>query len=62
MSTKAAMLCVETNNDEVLQAVKAVVQFGWPVDKRKLPPAVVLYFDIRNEVVVQDCFLGVTGL
>ena len=34
---EAEMFRVETENDEVLQAVKAVVQSGWPADKRELP-------------------------
>lgn len=54
---KAAMFHVETNNDEVLNAVKAIVQSRWPEDKRKLSPVVALFFDIRNELVVQDGFI-----
>lgn len=39
---KLARLKDETSKDEVLQAVKAAIQCGWP------------YFPFRNELVVQD--------
>ena len=51
---EAEMFRVETNNDEVLQAVKAIVQSGWPAEKRKLPPTVAIYYDFRDELVIQD--------
>ena len=54
---KAEMFCVETENDEVLQAVKAVVQSGWPADKRELPLTVALYYDVRDELVIQGGLL-----
>ena len=37
---KLARLKDETNKDEVLQAVKAAIQRGWPESKRHLPAAV----------------------
>ena len=44
----------ETCKDEVLQAVKAAIQCGWPERKSNLPAAVTAYFPFRNELVVQD--------
>ena len=43
---EAEMFRVETENDEVLQAVKAVVQSGWPAD-----------CDVRDESVIQGGLL-----
>ena len=54
---EAEMFRVETENDEVLQAVKAVVQSGWPADKRELPLTVALYYDVRDELVIQGGLL-----
>ena len=31
-----------------------VVPSGWPADKRQLTPAVAMYYDIRDELVVSD--------
>ena len=46
--------CAETKHDEVVQAMKALVQSGWPADKRVLPPPVVLYYNVRDVLVIQD--------
>ena len=54
---EAEMFRVETKNDEVLQAVKAIVQSGWPAEKRELRPTVAIYYDIRDELVIQDGLL-----
>ena len=54
---EAEMFRVETKNDEVLQAVKAIVQSGWPAERRELPPTVAIYYDIRDELVIQDGLL-----
>ena len=54
---EAEMFRVETENDEVLQAVKAVVPSGWPADKRELPLTVALYYDVRDELVIQGGLL-----
>ena len=48
------MFRAETKSDEVLQAVKTVVQSGWPADKRVLPLTVAVYYKIRDELVIQD--------
>lgn len=47
----------ETKKDDVLQAVMAVVRSGWPADKRNLTAAVAMYYDSRDELVVQDGLL-----
>ena len=54
---EAEMFRVETKNDEVLQAVKAIVQSGWPAERRELSPKVAIYYDIRDELVIQDGLL-----
>ena len=54
---EAEMFRVETENDEVLQSVKAVVQSGWPADKRELPLTLALYYDVRDELVIQGGLL-----
>ena len=51
---EAEMFRVETKNDEVLQAVKAIVQSVWPAERRELSPTVAIYYDIRDELVIQD--------
>ena len=54
---EAEMFRNETKNDDVLQAVIFVVQSRWKADKRKLTPAVAIYYDCRDELVVQDSLL-----
>ena len=44
-------------NDEVLQAVKAIAQSGWPAEKKELPPLVAIYYHIHDELVIQDGLL-----
>ena len=44
----------ETEKDESLQTLKAVIQQGWPDDKSALPPVVSPYFNMRDEMSVQD--------
>ena len=48
------MFRAETKSDEVLQAVKTVVQSGWQADKRVLPLTVAVYYNVRDELVIQD--------
>ena len=55
---KAEIFCVETKNDEVLQAVKAVVQSRWPEEKRKLSPTVAIFIPNRTFLVR---FGGISG-
>ena len=44
----------ETDKDEALQMVKAIIQNRWPETKHSLPATVTPYFHIRDELVVQD--------
>ena len=44
----------ETEKDESLQTLKAVIQQGWPDDKSALPPKVSPHFNMRDEMSVQD--------
>ena len=44
----------ETKKDESLQTLKAVIQQGWPDDKSALPSVVSQYFNMRDEMSVQD--------
>ena len=52
--TKLLQIQRETEKDESLQALKAVIQQGWPEDKSALPPVVSPYFNMRDEMSVQD--------
>ena len=45
---------VETSKDEDLQALVQVVQKGWPEMKAALPAPVKPYFQLRDELSVQD--------
>ena len=40
----------ETEKEESLQALKAVIQQGWPEDKTALPSVVSPYFTMRDEI------------
>ena len=44
----------ETEQDESLQFLKAVIQHGWPENKSTLPLLASPYFDMRDELSVQD--------
>lgn len=44
----------ETEMDESLQVLKAVIQRGWPEDKSALPGIISPYFNMRDEMSVQD--------
>ena len=44
----------ETDQDESLQVLKAVNQHGWPENKSTLPLLAFPYFDMRDELSVQD--------
>ena len=44
----------ETEQDESLQVLKAVIQHGWPEKKSTLPLLASPYFDMRDELSVQD--------
>ena len=44
----------ETEQDESLQVLKAVIQHGWPENKSTVPLLASPYFDMRDELSVQD--------
>ena len=44
---------VETQRDDSLQALKAVIIRGWPEDKKSLPSQVLPYFSLRDELTVE---------
>ena len=44
----------KTENDESLQALKAVIQQGWPEQKTALPGIILPYYNMRDEMSVQD--------
>ena len=44
----------ETEMDESLQVLKAVIQRGWPEGKSALPVVISPYFNMRDEMSAQD--------
>ena len=53
----------DTEKDETPQTLKAVIQQGWPDDNNALPSVVSPYFNMRDEMSVQDglIFKGENG-
>lgn len=49
-----ALIRIETQQDESLQAVKGLILEGWPEDKSRLPPGTSPYFDIRDELTYDE--------
>ena len=43
-----------TSNDESLQTLKLIIQQGWPTERRDMPPQAVPYFNVRDELSVQN--------
>ena len=43
-----------TLNDEQMQELKEVIQNGWPNRKYDVPPSAMIYFDVRDELTVQN--------
>jgi hypothetical protein len=41
-------------NDEQMQELKEVLQQGWPNRKYNVPPSAMIYFDVRDELTVQN--------
>ena len=41
-------------NDPVLEALRKVIQDGWPLSKSEVPETVHPYFNIRDELTLQD--------
>ncbi|CAB4029075.1 Transposon Ty3-G Gag-Pol poly [Paramuricea clavata] len=44
----------ETKSDESLQVLTTVIRQGWPEQKEDLPNVVTPYFNIRDEMSIQD--------
>ena len=51
---KVEALQRETDTDEVLSTLKAVMMAGWPDDKSKVPDILHPYFSYADELTVQD--------
>ena len=47
----------ETQNDPVLQRLQETVNKGWPTEKSSLDPLLAPYWDIRDEVNIQEGLL-----
>ena len=47
----------KTEQGESLQVLKAMIQHGWPENKSILPLLASPYFDMRDELSVQDCLI-----
>ena len=47
-------ICQYTNDDLALQLLKQTIQEGWPDHQSALPPLVVPYFSICDELAVSD--------
>ena len=45
---------VATEQDDNMQLLKNAIMKGWPSDKSTLPPSLVLYYNYRDELTVQD--------
>ena len=43
-----------TASDDEMKLLKSIIINGWPGDKLQLPPEVLPYFSIRDELSVQD--------
>ncbi|CAC5408071.1 unnamed protein product [Mytilus coruscus] len=46
-----------TKNDLQMQELKEVIQEGWPINKWNVPSSVSIYFDIRDELTLQNGLL-----
>ena len=44
----------DTEADDSLQVLKAVIQKGWPEDKSNVPSVISPYFNMRDEMSIQD--------
>ncbi|KAK3744055.1 hypothetical protein QZH41_000989 [Actinostola sp. cb2023] len=47
----------ETNRDDTLQVLSAVILQGWPEAKADVPSQATTYFSIRDELTVQDSII-----
>jgi len=46
-----------STDDPVLQILREVIQQGWPTKKADVPPAIRAYYDVRDELTIQDQFV-----
>ncbi|CAC5404986.1 unnamed protein product [Mytilus coruscus] len=46
-----------TRNDEQMQELKEIIQEGWPINKWNVSSRVTIYFDIRDELTLQNGLL-----
>ena len=44
----------DTEANESFQMLKAVIQKGWPEHKGNFPGSISLYFNMRDEMSIQD--------
>ena len=44
----------DTKADDSLQVLKAVIQKGWPEHKSNVPSVISPYFNMRDEMLIQD--------
>ena len=53
-SERLSAIQQETTTDQTLQAVKEMIQSGWPEQKSEVPNLATPYFNIRDELSMQD--------
>ena len=44
-------------DDPVLQELRSVIQHGWPDSKKELPQCLLPFYDVRDELTIQDEFV-----
>ena len=47
-------ICKESKNDAVLVQLRSMISNGWPEQRREVPEPLRVYFDFRDELVLQD--------
>lgn len=46
-----------TQQDEELQSLKAIVEAGWPANKKNIPPTIQKYWTYREDISLYDGML-----
>ena len=46
-------ICNESKNDAVLSQLRNMISNGWPEQRRQVPEALRVYFDFRDELILQ---------
>ena len=54
MSLRLLQIQRDTEADDCLQVLKAVIQKGWPERKSNVPSVISPYFNIRDKMSIQD--------